>query len=82
MKAEYLTGLIEAGGTDFARKYLKKQPIPQRMELLKEVFHTVNGSPKRLKFYRDNFAIELGALSKGEMNCDKAVELYRRAKGK
>lgn len=82
MSPEYLHRLIELGAIEIVRNSIKKLAIPNRMELLKSVVPWVNESPKSLKFYRDNFAIELGALIKSEMNCDKAVELYRQAKGK
>ena len=82
MSPAQIHNLIQAGGEERCRLHLKKLALPQRMETLSQVIPWVNESPKSLKFYRDNFAIELGALIKSEMDCNKAVELYRQAKGK
>lgn len=82
MSPENIHQLIELGATGTARTYIKKLAIPNRMELLKSATRWVPASQRSLVFYRDNFAIEFGALSKSDWDCEKAVELYRQAKGK
>lgn len=80
MSPTTINQLVELGAQTRCREYLKKLALPQRMETLKAAIPWVNETPKTLKFYRDNFSQEIGALLKAEQDIEKAVGLYRRAK--
>ena len=72
--------LLRYGAIDKARKHLKRLAIPARMKLLQECIPTVNATTGSLKFFKDNFSVEIGALMISEQALDKAVSIYRTAK--
>jgi hypothetical protein len=80
MTPEQIHNLIQVGGEERCRLYLKKLALPQRMETLRQIIPWVKETPKSLKFYYQNFAIEIGALLKADYDIEQAVQLYRRSK--
>jgi len=79
MKAAEVFNLINVGGTDHLRKKLKKYGLEERMKVLKDCYPHVGSSNRSLKFFKENFSVELGALASVECDVDRAVQLYRRA---
>jgi len=80
MTAQEINTLIGYGATDKARLYLKKQAIPQRLKTLQECLPAVNQDEKTLKFFKENFSTEIGAIMMAEQDLEKAEHLYRAAK--
>jgi hypothetical protein len=80
MTGQEIETLLRYGAVDRARKHLKRLAIPQRMKLLRECIPTVNVTTESLKFFKENFSVEIGALMIAEQDLDKAVSLYRTSK--
>jgi hypothetical protein len=80
MTGQEIEALLKYGAIDKARKHLKRLAIPQRMKLLQECIPTVNATTESLKFFKENFSVEIGAIVCAEQDLDKAVQLYRTAK--
>lgn len=72
--------LIKHGAIDNARKKLKRLGIPDRLRVLNDCVPYVNATPESLKFFKDNFAVEIGAIMAAESDLEKAVMIYRTAK--
>jgi hypothetical protein len=72
--------LIEIGATDRVRKYLKKLAIDQRMKALNKCIPLIKVSKGNLKFFRENFSSEIGAILISEGDLSRAEELYRSSK--
>jgi len=80
MKASDVNSLLRVGAYDRLRKKLKRLAIPERMSSLKESLHLVNSSPGSLKFFQENFSIEIGAILTANHDLTKAVKLYEKSK--
>jgi hypothetical protein len=80
MNGTEIDTLIRFGATDKARRYLKKLGMKSRMSVLQDCIPNVNATPASLKFFKENFSREIGALMMSDHNIDKAVELYNTAK--
>ena len=50
------------------------------MGVLQDCIPNVNATPASLRFFKENFSREIGALMMSDHNIDKAVELYNTAK--
>ena len=59
MTGQEIEALLKYGAIDKARKHLKRLAIPQRMKLLQECIPTVNGTTESLKFFKENFSVEI-----------------------
>jgi hypothetical protein len=71
--------LIQAGATDRARKKLKRMGMSDRLKTLKDCIPYVNADSRNLKFFKENFAVELGAIYAADHDLEKAETLYRSA---
>ena len=80
MTAFELNNLIGLGALDKVRSSLKRLSLKERLPLLVELIPYVNSTPAHLKFFRDHFANEIGALIQAGMDLDRAERLYRLAK--
>lgn len=80
MTGQDIDSLIRYGATDRVRRHLKKLGMNARMKLLKDCIPNVNATTESLKFFKENFAKEIGALMMAEQDIDKAVDLYNTAK--
>ncbi len=80
MNGQEIDTLIRYGATDRARKHLKRLGMRARMKLLQDCIPNVNATPQSLKFFKENFSREIGALMMAEQDIDKAVTLYNTAK--
>jgi hypothetical protein len=80
MNGTEIDTLIRFGATDKARRHLKRLGMAARMKLLQDCIPNVNATPASLKFFKENFSREIGALMMAEQDITKAVELYNTAK--
>ena len=80
MKAFEINQLLSYGATDRVRKKLKRLAIPERMVSLNDCIPIVKQSPLHLKFFKENFSVELGAIMMANGNLDEAVKLYQNSK--
>jgi hypothetical protein len=80
MTAIEIHRLIQAGAQLKVRQYLKKLSLKDRIPLLHECMPWVAETPANLKFFRDNFAQEFGALSAAAFDYVRAEEIYNGAK--
>jgi hypothetical protein len=80
MKAQEVNQLLRFGAKDRVRKKLKRLAIPERMVSLNDCIPIVKQSPTNLKFFKENFSVELGAIMLAEGDLDQAVKLYNSAK--
>jgi len=80
MNGQEIDTLIRFGATDRARKHLKRLGMAARMKTLKDCIPNVNATSESLKFFKDNFSREIGALMMAELDIEKAVRLYNTAK--
>ncbi len=82
MKANDIDKLIEIGATDRVRKYLKKLSIPQRLNALNSCIPIIKKTGKSLRFFKENFSVEVGAILMAEGDLTVAEDMYRSAKTK
>ena len=82
MKAPELNQLLNAKAYDRIRKKLKRLGMHERMTSLKEGFNLINTSAANLKFFKENFSVEIGAILVAKGDIDEAVSLYNRSKTK
>lgn len=80
-QAAKIDRLIENGAVDKPRTILKKMAMKERMNALMDLWMVINKSPRHLKFFKENFSVELGALIKAEYNTDEAVKIYKGSIG-
>jgi hypothetical protein len=80
MRVEEINQLLRFGAKDRVRKKLKRLAIPERMVSLNDCIPIVKQSPANLKFFKENFSVELGAIMLAEGDLDQAVKLYNSAK--
>ena len=80
MRVEEINQLLRFGAKDRVRKKLKRLAIPERMVSLNDCIPIVKQSPVNLKFFKENFSVELGAIMLAEGDLDRAVKLYNSAK--
>lgn len=79
MTGQEANTLIEVGATDRLRKKLKRMAIPERLAALQNCMPIVGNNNKNLRFFRDNFSVELGAILQAEGDLTKATELVRNS---
>lgn len=80
MTGKEIDTLIRYGATDRARNHIKKLGMHARMKLLQDCIPNVNATTESLKFFKENFSKEIGALMMANQDIDKAVSLYNTAK--
>ena len=80
MTAIEIIRLVRVGAQDKARLSLKKLSLRDRLPLLHDCMPYVTESPANLKFFRDNFAQEFGALNVAQFDYERAEEVYNGAK--
>ena len=80
MKAFEVNQLLGYGARDRVRMKLKKLALPERMKSLSACIPFVKASPQNLKFFKENFSAEIGAILIAEGDVDHAVSLYHAAK--
>ena len=80
MNATQINTLIETGATDIVRKKLKRMGIGDRLKTLNNCIPNVTQSGASLKFFRENFAKEIGAVIMSEGDLAKAELLFRADK--
>ena len=80
MTGPEISTLLRYGANDRVRKYLKKLAINQRLKILQDCVPYVNATQSSLKFFKENFAVEIGAIMAAEQDLEKAETLYRTAK--
>lgn len=79
MKTQEIKMLLDLGAKDRVRKYLKRLAIPERMKALEGCIPLVKQTPSNLKFFKENFSQELGALVISNGDLDVATDLYKSA---
>jgi hypothetical protein len=80
MTAVEIHRLIQCGAGLKVRQNLKRLSLKERLPLLHDCMPWVNETPANLKFFRDNFAQEFGALSAAAWDYGRAEEIYNGAK--
>ena len=80
MRAQEIHALINMGAGDRVRQYLKKLSLKDRLPALHDLIPYVDQTPQNLKFFRDHFAQEIGALISAKYDYEKAEKLYNTAK--
>lgn len=80
MTAIEIHRLIQVGAQLKVRQYLKKLSIKDRLPLLHDCMPWVTETQANLKFFKDNFSQEFGALSKAAFDYVRAEEIYNGAK--
>ena len=80
MRAQEASALVNMGAGDRVRQYLKRLSLKERLPLLHDLIPYVDSTPKSLKFFRDHFSQEIGALISAGYDYEKAEKLYNTAK--
>ena len=80
MRAQEIHALINMGASDRVRRYLKKLSLKDRLPALHDLIPYVDNTPQNLKFFRDHFSQEIGALISAGYDYVKAEKLYNTAK--
>jgi hypothetical protein len=80
MRAQEIHALINMGASDRVRQYLKKLSLKDRLPALHDLIPYVDNTPGNLKFFRDHFSVEIGALISAKYDYEKAEKLYNTAK--
>lgn len=80
MRAQEIHALINMGASDRVRQYLKKLSLKDRLPALHDLIPYVDNTPQNLKFFRDHFSQEIGALISAGYDYVKAEKLYNTAK--
>lgn len=80
MRAQEIHALINMGAGDRVRQYLKKLSLKDRLPALHDLIPYVDNTPGNLKFFRDHFSVEIGALISAKYDYEKAEKLYNTAK--
>jgi hypothetical protein len=62
------------------RQHLKKLSLKDRLPVLHDLIPYVNETPRNLKFFRENFSQEIGALISANYDYEKAEKIYNTAK--
>jgi len=81
MRANEIGNLVNIGAELRVRHHLKRLSLKDRLPLLHDLIPYVDSTPKSLKFFRDNFSQEIGALIAAQYDYEKAEKLYNTAKG-
>ena len=80
MRAAQLNGLLLSGAESTVRQHLKKLSLKDRLPVLHDLIPYVDQTPQNLKFFRDHFSQEIGALVSAKYDYEKAERLYNTAK--
>jgi hypothetical protein len=72
MRANEIHTLINMGAGDRVRQYLKKLSLKDRLPALHDLIPYVDQTPGNLKFFRDHFSVEIGALISAKYDYEKA----------
>jgi hypothetical protein len=80
MRAQEASALVNMGAESRVRQYLKRLSLKERLPLLHDLIPYVDSTPMSLKFFRDNFSQEIGALISAKYDYEKAERLYNTAK--
>lgn len=80
MQAHQIINLIRCEATSAARQRLKRLSLKERLPVLHECAAHIATTPENLSFFRDNFAVEIGALLATGYDYAAAEKLYRSAK--
>lgn len=81
MKHTEVSNLLQARAGDRVRRKLKRLSIPERMKTLNECIPIIQASPYNLKFFSNNFSVEIGAIMMADRDIEKAVNMYYSSKG-
>lgn len=74
-----MINLINVGATDRLRKKLKKFGMNERMIHLQKCIPFIKDSKRYIKFFKENFSAEIGALVIADGDIDVAVDIYKKA---
>ncbi len=80
MRAPQIVHLINAGATGQVRQYFKKLSLKDRLPELHNVIPYLSDTPANLKFFREHFSQEIGALIAAGYDYEKAEKIYNAAK--
>ena len=80
MTGAEINGLINVGATDRVRQKLKRMGLKDRLYTLQKCIPYVNATTESLRFFRENFSQELGAIMMSPEDLEKAERLYRSAR--
>ena len=80
MRAQEASALVNMGAGGKVRQHLKRLSLKERLPLLHDLIPYVDTTPQSLKFFRDNFSQEIGALISAKYDYEKAEKLYNTAK--
>jgi hypothetical protein len=80
MRAQEASALVNMGAGDRVRQHLKRLSLKDRIPLLHDLIPYVDQTPQSLKFFREHFSQEIGALISAKYDYEKAEKLYNAAK--
>lgn len=80
MTPQQIANLVNQGAEHEVRIRLKKLSLKDRLPKLWDIAPFVNSTPRTLKFFRENFSQELGAVMMAQGDFEKAERLYRQSK--
>jgi hypothetical protein len=80
MRAQEASALVNIGAEAKVRQYLKRLSLKERLPLLHDLIPYIEGNPKNIKFFRDNFSQEIGSLIAASYDYEKAEKIYNGAK--
>jgi hypothetical protein len=80
MRAQQISHLIGVGATQKVRQHLKKLSLKDRLPLLHDIIPYVKDTPENMKFFREHFSQEIGALIAAQYNYELAEKIYNKAK--
>ncbi len=80
MTAIEIHRLIQVGAQLKVRQFLKKLSLKERLPLLHDCIPWVNETPANLKFFKEHFSQEIGALSSAAWDYERAEKIYNGAK--
>lgn len=81
MRAQEASALVNMGAESRVRQHLKRLSLKDRLPLLHDLIPYVDQTPKSLKFFKENFSQEIGALIVAKYDYEKAEKIYNTAKG-
>lgn len=80
MRAQEASALVNMGAESRVRQYLKRLSLKERLPLLHDLIPYVDQTPQSLKFFKENFSQEIGALIVANYDYEKAEKIYHGAK--
>ena len=80
MTAIEIIGLVRVGAQDKARLKIKKLSLKERLPLLHQCMPYIPENPATMKFFKENFSQEIGAMSAAGYDYVRAEQIYNGAK--